>query len=265
MERARLIFLGTAGDAIVAGSQKRASGGIILQTEQCQFHIDPGPCATLRALEYGVNPRANTAVLVTHSHVLHSCGVDDVISAMSYSGLDKTGVIVANRSENETSFSNFSKQCVEKFITLEPGARVGINNVDIRATPCFHKDKDAIGYKIFTPTFTVSIVGDTEYKEALAQAHTGSDVLVVNCKNPSDIIEDGNMNTDDVIRLVEKCKPSMVIITHYSTRMLKADPIMEARKIKQATGISVIAAKDGLKIDLDSYSSVKQTTMNKFK
>ena len=47
--QAKIIFLGTGGDSIVVGKQLRASGGIILQIDDNQFHIDPGPGALVRA------------------------------------------------------------------------------------------------------------------------------------------------------------------------------------------------------------------------
>ena len=52
---ARIIFLGTAGSTAVVSKQLRASGGIIIQVEDLQFHLDPGPGALVKAKEYGVN------------------------------------------------------------------------------------------------------------------------------------------------------------------------------------------------------------------
>ena len=50
----KITFLGTGGDAFVIGKQIRASGGIILQAEGLQFHIDPGPGALVKAAENGI-------------------------------------------------------------------------------------------------------------------------------------------------------------------------------------------------------------------
>ncbi|MDP7476371.1 MAG: hypothetical protein QF655_01925, partial [Candidatus Woesearchaeota archaeon] len=54
-----IIFLGTGGDSYVVGKQLRASGGIILQINDDQYHIDPGPGALVMAKETGINLRAN--------------------------------------------------------------------------------------------------------------------------------------------------------------------------------------------------------------
>ncbi|MBW2980191.1 MBL fold metallo-hydrolase, partial [Candidatus Woesearchaeota archaeon] len=66
------MFLGTAGDAFVLGRQLRTSGGIILNVGENQFHIDPGPGALSVAKQCGINIRANTAVFVSHAHLMHS-------------------------------------------------------------------------------------------------------------------------------------------------------------------------------------------------
>ena len=68
---ARIIFLGTAGSSAVASKQLRSSGGIILQVEDLQFHIDPGPGSLAKAKQFGVNLHNNTAVLVSHAHMNH--------------------------------------------------------------------------------------------------------------------------------------------------------------------------------------------------
>ena len=50
-----IIFLGTGGDEFVVGKQLRGSGGIVVQVEGYQFHIDPGPGALIKARQAGIN------------------------------------------------------------------------------------------------------------------------------------------------------------------------------------------------------------------
>ena len=73
-----IIFLGTGGDSYVVGRQIRASGGIILQIGDDQFHIDPGPGSLVMAKQAGINLRANTAVVVTHNHLNHCNDINAV-------------------------------------------------------------------------------------------------------------------------------------------------------------------------------------------
>ena len=50
MENA-VLFLGTGGDSFVIGKQMRHSGGFVIQQDDLQFQIDPGPGALVRANE----------------------------------------------------------------------------------------------------------------------------------------------------------------------------------------------------------------------
>ena len=83
-----IIFLGTSGGNAVS-KQIQSAGGIILQVEDLQFHLDPGPGALSKAKEYGINLNRNTAVLVSHNHVNHCSELNPVIDAMTYCGLDQ--------------------------------------------------------------------------------------------------------------------------------------------------------------------------------
>ena len=93
-----IVFLGTGTGPVVRGKQLRSTGGIILIVEGVQFLIDPGPGCLLKAKEYGINLRQNTAVFVSHSHLSHANDVNAVLDAMTYSGLDRQGILVGNKS-----------------------------------------------------------------------------------------------------------------------------------------------------------------------
>ena len=271
--KAKIIFLGTGGDSIVVGKQLRASGGIILQIDDNQFHIDPGPGALVRARQEDINMRENTAVLVSHAHINHCNDVNAVISAMTHSGLDKIGVLVGNKSvingegEIKPYVTDFYKNCVDKYIALDHGANIGINDIDIKTLYTRHgRDIDTIGFKFFTPEFTLSYTSDTEYCSALVDAHKNTDVLIINVVNPSGIKQDGVMNTDDAIKLISKVKPNLAIITHFGIKMLSVNPMTEAREITRQTKVQTISAKDSLVVNPLSYAAKgRQKTLTGFK
>ena len=77
----QILFLGTGGDSIVVGKQYRTSGGIILNLNDMQFHLDPGPGALIMAKMYGINIRENVGVFVSHNHINHANDVNAVIIA----------------------------------------------------------------------------------------------------------------------------------------------------------------------------------------
>ncbi|MCK4353907.1 MAG: hypothetical protein KAW83_01520, partial [Dehalococcoidia bacterium] len=49
---------------------------------------------------------------------------------------------------------------------------------------------------------------------------------------------------------IEQIKPKAAILTHFGMTMWRAKPWELARKLTEETGISVIAARDGMKFDL---------------
>ena len=105
----------------------------------------------------GINLRANTALIVSHNHINHCNDINAVIDAMTYRGFDKKGVLVANStaitgSENYTPFlQKYYRDFLERFIVLEEGKRVGINDVEILALKAKHSEPNALGLKFLIP------------------------------------------------------------------------------------------------------------------
>ena len=266
-----IIFLGTGGDSNVVGKQIRASGGIILQVEDDQYHIDPGPGALVMAKEAGINLRANTALFVTHNHLRHANDVNAVIDAMTYGGFDKKGVLVANNtvingSENHQAFLHkFYRNCLERFIVLEAGKKVGINDIEIKALKAKHSEPNAIGFKFITPNYTLTYTGDTMNSVETISEYENSNVLILNVPCLKKEENKNNLCKEDAINIIKKVKPRLAIITHFGTNFLKADPLYEVREIQKETGCQVISAKDGMVVNPISYDVTEsQKTLYKY-
>jgi ribonuclease BN (tRNA processing enzyme) len=257
----QIIFLGTGSGKYVRGKQLRRTGGIIVQAIGNQLHIDPGPGALVTAHEYGINPRENTAILVTHNHLGHANDVNALVDATTYGGTDQQGVLIASKTvingeDKYRAFLHpFYSSLLEKVISVGKGQRVGVNEVEILATQANHTDKNAVGFKIFTPEFVLGYTGDTEYTPGLVEQYKGCDILILNVVNPQNIREGANLCAEDAVTIISKTKPKLAIITHFNLKMLQSDPIYEAREIQKNTGIQVIAAKDGMTISPGSYAA----------
>jgi len=255
-----LVFLGTGGDSYVVGKQLRASGGFVLQVDENQFHIDPGPNALQRAKECGVNLRATTAIFVSSNSIFHANDVNAVIDAMTYSGFDKNGVLVASKSvfqgnESQSPYlQNFYRGCLERTISMEAGKRIGINDVEVQAMPARNADASAIGFKFFTPYFTLAYSSDTKYSIDVAEAYKGSHILILNVPTNNKKHTGFNLSTEDAVKFIQKVQPRLAIIQHFGIDMVKSDPIYEAREIQRQTNVQTIAAKDGMTLNPLSYA-----------
>ena len=266
-----IVFLGTGGDSYVVGKQLRASGGIILHIGEDQFHIDPGPGALSMAALAGINLRANTALIVSHNHINHCNDVNAVIDAMTYGGFDKKGVLVAdstaiNGSEDCPPFlQKYYRNFLERFIVLEEGKRVGINDVEILALKAKHSEPNALGFKFITPEYTLAYSGDTIYGAEIAAQYDDSSILILNV--PYLKREEGKdgLCKEDAIKIISRIKPRLAIITHFGANFLKSDPLYEVREIQKETGVQTIAAKDGMVVNPVSYSVEQgQKTLYKY-
>lgn len=254
----RIIFLGTGGDAFVIGKQLRASGGIVLQIGGLQYHIDPGPGSLVRAAEHNINLRGNTALFATCNHINHCNDINAVISAMTYAGFDKRGVLAASNSvvnTNERYLTDFHKNCLEKVIVLKSGQRLGIEDTEIHALPANHSDPDTIGLKFITTDFILSYSSDTSYSKALIKAYKDSDILILNVPLPGNEKKQGQLNTQEAAKIIAEVNPKLAILTHFGIKMIKADPLYEARQIQKKTNVQVLVAKDGLTINPVSYAA----------
>ena len=209
---ASIIFLGTGTDPYVVGRQIRAAGGIIIQINDHQFHIDPGPGALALASQCSVNLRATTAVLVSHNHLYHCNDVNAVVDAMTYSGFDKKGVLVSNNTlingaeGYQPYLVDFYKNCLERFIVVEPEHKVAIDDIEILALKTRHKEPKAIGFKFFTPQFTLTYSGDTKYSKDIVESYRNSNILILNVPfvRKEEAEESMNLCCEDAVKIIKE-------------------------------------------------------------
>ncbi|MBU0470050.1 MAG: MBL fold metallo-hydrolase [Nanoarchaeota archaeon] len=260
---ARIIFLGTAGSSSVACKQIRSSGGIILQVEDLQFHLDPGPGALIKAKEYGVSINHNTAVLISHNHINHCNDLNAVIEAMTHGGIEHRGIILASKSilqsidGSHPFLTKYHQNLVEKIIPLEKDHKVGVELIEINTLSAEHTDKTAIGFKFFCPKFILSYTGDTKLTPKLLEELGGSDILILNVPYSGNNGVGLNLDTGSAIQIISAVRPKLAILTHFGLDMLKADPLQEAREVQRITGIQTIAARDGLTITPEGHGQYK--------
>jgi len=267
----KILFLGTGGGRYVVGDQTRGSGGIILKLEDTQFHLDPGPGSLVIANKMGIDVRKNDVVLVSHSHLDHCNDVNAIIDAMTFTGLDKQGIVIGSKSviygseKDPPYLTRFYRRCVNKCVALSPGKEIDVNGIRIKATKTKHTDETGIGFKFFTNKFVLSYVGDTNYINELVTEHKGSDILLINNQRGFASTRSGPFSSRDSVKLISEVKPHLAILTHFGKNILEADPMYEARDVQKLTGVQTVAAKDGMVIDLLTYSSsIRQKTLQNY-
>ena len=249
----RITFLGTAGENAVASRYDRNSGGIIIEVDDRFFFLDPGPGALVQAGKLKFNLREFMAIVLSSPRLEQSNDINAIIDAMTAKGLDKHGVLLCNTGEKEMPLLEKYKQWVERIIHLEPGKKIAIEDIDMVALPA--KESNAQGISFFTKDGVITYTSNTSYDEAIVEHYKGSHVLILNVFHPRGITESGFLNTDNAIAIVKVVKPKVALITHFGIKMIKAEPLYEAREIQRQTGVQVIAAKECLTLSLTPFAS----------
>jgi len=253
-----ITFLGTAGGRSAVNNALRFSGGFILNFEGIQFHVDPGPGSILNAAKFNVDLRNNNVILVSHNHLDHCNDLNHVIDVMTDSGREKRGILITNKSVlfgngEKPYLMKFYKNSLEKCYSLEHGKEAKVNNIIIKALKTNHYDKTGIGFKFFTKKFVLSYTGDTEFSKDVVDEYKNSDILIINNQN-SFLGRGKTLSSKNSVDIINEVKPSLVLLTHFGSELIKNDPLYEAREIQKLTNIQTIAARDGMVVEPLSYS-----------
>lgn len=255
----KITFLGTGGGRVVVSNQIRASGGFVVNIPNYQIHVDPGPGALTKAGEFKVRLNRTNIIFVSHAHIDHVNDLNAVIDAMTLGGVTQKGVLISTTSviRGEKDYPwlrKFYKKQLNDIFVVKPGDKVKISELNFTATKTKH-DEECVGMKLDSPEITIGYTSDTAYFRGLAKEFKGSKILIMNVLRPGTDRWKTHMSTEDALKLVEDVRPELAILQHFGAKMIKANPLYEAREIQRRTGVRTIAATDGMVIELGGLSS----------
>ena len=246
-----ITFLGTAGARFVVARQLLASGGAWLNLGDTQILLDPGPGSLVQAARRKLDATKLDAIILSHRHLDHSGDINIMIEAMTGGGIKKRGTVFAPAdalTQDPVIFS-YLRSYSQHIQVLTEGGSYMIDDVSFK-TPVRHKHPvETYGFIFQTPRHTFSWITDTRYFDDLAEHYEG-DLLVINVVrlNPGAPID--HLSLPEAKSIIEELKPRIAILTHFGMTMWRAKPWELAKKLTEETGISVIAARDGMKFDL---------------
>lgn len=253
----KIKFLGTAGARFVVTKQLRKSGGIWLSLDNTNILIDPGPGSLLRILSSKpkLNPMDLDGIILSHRHLDHSNDINIIIEAMTNGGFNKKGVIFApsDALNDDPVILKYVRNYVERIVTLKERGTYNIGNLKF-TTPIKHDHGvETYGFNIFGKRHSISFITDTKYFNGLESNYT-RDILIINIVlyKGKDYIN--HLSLEDVEKIIINNKPKLAIITHFGMTIIKAKPWEIAQNLSDKTGVNVIAAGDGMELDLDKYN-----------
>ena len=103
---------------------------------------------------------------------------------------------------------------------------------------------------------TLSYIADTRYFPELAE-HYRADVVIMNVVRPKPSQLD-HLSAPDAEELVKAMRPKLTVLGHFGMRMLAAKPWVIAREMSERTGCKVVAASDGMLIDLEEHKAASR-------
>jgi phosphoribosyl 1,2-cyclic phosphodiesterase len=249
-------FLGTAGARFVVMKQLRASGGVWLSVGRTNLYLDPGPGALIRCLNSRprLEPSTLDGILLTHKHLDHSGDVNVMIEAMTDGGFKKRGVLFAPRDalEEDPVVLRYAMGYVEKVEVLKEDSEYRIGDIRFSTARKHHHRVETYGLNFKVSPHTVSFITDTRFFPELPSLYRG-EILVIHVVRLKPIGDDpiDHLSIEDVKNIVKKAKPRLTILTHFGMTMIKAKPWVVAAELEKELGLKVIAASDGMKIDLE--------------
>ena len=264
MPQLQIFFLGTGGGRFTTITQKRRTAGIRIIGSNLNLHLDPGPGALVYSINEGLDPQKLNAIFVSHCHPDHYTDAEVLVEAMTHGTMQKRGMLVAATSvlngskDCEASISKYHQRMPQQTIEATPGTKFQVGNVNVLVTEAKHTDPDAVGFRFETSGFgDFAYTSDTEYFEGIVQYYHGIRLLILCVMRPSGKPWKGHMTTDDATAIVEATHPEKVILTHLGMQMIFQGPAKEAKLIEEKTGVSTVAAVDGMTLNFGETISVQ--------
>ena len=249
-------FLGTAGARFVMMKQLRASGGVWLTLAGTNILIDPGPGALVKCWRSRpkLDPSKLDAIVLSHKHLDHSGDINVMIEAMTDGGFKKRGLVFAPRDalEEDAVILNYLRDYPERIEVFEQGGRYEIGPVTLEVPKRHIHSVEAYGLNFSTRKRSISFVTDTYFFPEIPKIYPG-EILVINVVRlkGDDRADIQHLNMDDARRIIAQAKPKLAILTHFGMTVIKAKPWKLAEKMQEELSTSVVAARDGMHIDLD--------------
>jgi ribonuclease BN (tRNA processing enzyme) len=253
-----ITFLGTAGARIMVANQIQASGGIWLSLNGIEILIDPGPGSIVQSTQRQLRADKLKAIILSHRHLDHSGDLNIMVEAMTQGGFQPGGKVFlpADALGREPVLYSYLQDYLDGVETLYEGGSYQIGSVTF-STPVRHKHSvETYGLRFNANEYSFSYIADGSFFEGQIEAYR-ADLIIINMVFINPRAGVAHLALEDAEKLVTGIKPKIAILNHFGLSVWKAHPPEVAEKLSQKTGVSVIAAHDGLKFDLGHF---KETT-----
>jgi phosphoribosyl 1,2-cyclic phosphodiesterase len=180
-----------------------------------------------------------------------------MIEAMTSGGFRKRGQVLApvDAFDHGAVVLPYAQRYTEAVVRLEASAGpYPIEDIELRTTRAHHHAVQTYGALLTYGDLRVAYLPCGRYFEELAEDYAAfaPHVLIVNVLFYRDAPNVDHLSWEGARSVVEAVRPRVTVFQHFGTKMLEAQPRRLAQELEDELGLRVIAAYDGLSLDIDT-------------
>jgi ribonuclease BN (tRNA processing enzyme) len=137
-------------------------------------------------------------------------------------------------------------------IVLKESAEYRIGEI-LFSTAQKHRHRvETYGINFKIKPHSLSLISDTKFFPELPNLYRG-EILIIHVVRLKPVVDEPieHLSVEDVKTILKKAKPKLTILTHFGMTMIRAKPWEVASELEKELGLKVIAASDGMKLDLE--------------
>ncbi len=222
---------------------KRLRSSLLLEINGQNLVIDAGPDFRQQMLREKV--KSLRAILLTHEHVDHIFGLDDI---RAYNWIQKNPMEIYAEERVQQAikrifsyvFADYKYPGIPKMYLRDVNnAPFAIDTIQVMPIRSYHHKLPVFGYRIGDLTY---ITDSNFIPEKEMEKVFGSKILIINALQKKKHIS--HFNLDEALKIIERVKPERAFLTHISHNMG-----LHAR-VQQELPENVSLAYDGLTVRL---------------
>jgi phosphoribosyl 1,2-cyclic phosphodiesterase len=240
--------MGTAGARFMVARQVAASGGLFLEDGDTRLALDPGPGAIVQYAQRGIDLTTLDAIVLSHRHLDHSGDVNVMLEGMTDGGFQHRGQLFcpSDALDQDPVVLQYVRRFPREIVRLAPETSYSVNGTSFTTSGLHVHQSATFGFRFGSK---LGWVTDSGYYDGIAEQHK-ADVMLIHTVLRDCVPTLPHLCIADAERIIREAKPRRAFLTHYGMTVWRANPTEIAEQMSQRTGIEVLAAHDGLSIDL---------------
>jgi len=171
---------------------------------------------------------------------------------MTEGGFRKRGILFCpdDAVDKDPVVLKYVSAYLEDIIRLKEGKSYTIKDISF-TTPVRHIHPVETYGIMFHLNKTIALISDTRFFDSLPD-HYMADILIINVLRSNPVEQQDTVDhlaINDVEKIIKTVRPEIAVMTHFGMNMIIKKPYLLAANLKKKTGIEVIAAHDGMKLE----------------